>query len=156
MDSVFDAALCKFISGDHIRNVLAGRWVDLFDNHGRKLSGIRRRIGVSAQGIFNMEIGLDLMQMQPGSSFPLHTHSGDHVIYVISGRGFVQVGDKNNPVKEGDSVFIPAELSHGFNACSDAKEPMLFVAVGHPHRNLSSTQRMRLVEQGHATDRGKD
>jgi len=67
MDSVLEAALRKFISEDHIRSVHSGKWVDLYDNHGHRLPGIRRRIGVAAQGISGMEVGLDLMEMQPGS-----------------------------------------------------------------------------------------
>jgi quercetin dioxygenase-like cupin family protein len=145
MDSVLESALRKFISEDHIRNVLAGEWVDLFDNHGHQLPGIRGRIGVSALGISNMEIGLDLMEMQPGSFFPPHTHTGDHIIYVLSGCGVVRVGGTDSVMKEGDSVFIPAELPHGFNADSAAQQPLVFIAVGHPHQHLSSVERMKLV-----------
>ena len=145
MDSVLEAALRRFISEDHIRNVLSGEWVDLYDNHGHKLPGIRGRVGVAAQGISGMEIGLDLMEMQPGSLFPLHTHNGDHLIYIVSGCGIAQVGEKDNSLKQGDSIFIPAELPHGFNTYPDAKEPLVLVAVGHPHTHLSSTQRMKLV-----------
>ena len=152
MDTVLTAALRQFISEEHIRNVLSGQWVDLFDNHGQKLPGIRGRIGVAAPGISGHEIGLDLMEMQPGSFFPLHTHTGDHIIYIISGQGMVKVGEKNNPVKGGDSVFIPAELPHGFNTCPDATEPLVFAAVGHPHQHISSTQRMKLVEPDHSHD----
>lgn len=146
MDSVFEAALRKFVSEEHVRNVFSGEWVELFDDHGHKLPGIRGSVGVSAQGISGHEIGLDLMEMQPGSFFPLHTHTGDHIIYIISGRGWVKVGEKNNPVQGGDSVFMPAELSHGFNTYLDATKPLIFVAVGHPHKHLSSTHRMKLVD----------
>lgn len=146
MDTVLECALRRFVSSEHIRNVLAGAWVDMFDNHGKKLVGIRGRIGVSAQGISGQEIGLDLMEMQPGSAFPLHTHEGDHIMYVVSGRAICHVGGNDNALKAGDSIFIPAELPHGFACPADATEPLLFIAVGHPHRKLDSTDRMKLVE----------
>ena len=128
-----------------IRNVLNGEWVEMFDNHENRLAGIRGRIGVSAIGVSGHEIGLDLMEIQPGSGFPLHTHAGDHVMYIVSGRAVCQVDGKDNLLKQGDSIYVPAEFPHAFSCPPDATDPVVFIAVGHPHRSLSSTDRMRLV-----------
>jgi hypothetical protein len=52
--------------------VLKGEWADLFDDDGNKLEGIRGRIGVSSISCEGKDIGVDFMEMQPGSAFPLH------------------------------------------------------------------------------------
>jgi quercetin dioxygenase-like cupin family protein len=145
MNSVLEAALRRFISDEHIRNVLEGDWVDLFDDDGNKLDGIRGRIGVSAMTFGDHEIGIDFMEMQPGSAFPLHTHEGDHILYVVSGRGLAQVGGEDHPLETGDTIFVPAEHPHSFKTYHDSTSPFQILAVGHPHKHLSAVDRMHLV-----------
>jgi quercetin dioxygenase-like cupin family protein len=145
MDSVLKAALRRFISEEHIRNVLQGEWVALYDDEGNRLEGIRGRIGVSAMTLGGQEIGIDFMEMQPGSAFPLHTHQGDHILYVVSGRGLAQVGGRDHPLETGDTIFVPAEHPHSFKTYADSITPFQILAVGHPHKHLSATDRMHLV-----------
>jgi quercetin dioxygenase-like cupin family protein len=97
---------------------------------------------VSAEG---HELGVDLFEMQPGSSFPLHTHDGDHILYGIKGQVHVSVDGKDHVMKEGDSVFIPAEYPHGVKTIIDNNEPVQFLAFGYPHKHVSAKDRMKLV-----------
>src|SRR5436305_13681480 len=103
MDNVLAAALRRFVSEEHIKNLLAGKWVDLFDETGTKLHGIRGRIGVSACTLLGHEIGVDLMEMKPGSAFPLHKHDGDHILYILEGIGTAHVAGRDHKLTKGDS-----------------------------------------------------
>lgn len=147
MESVLRAAARQFISDEHIRNVLNGEWADLLDEFGNKLKGIRGRIGAAALTTDGVEIGADLIEMQPGSAFPLHKHPGDHILYVISGKGMVHIDGVDYSVVVGDTIFIPAEYPHGVKTYTEAVEPLQILAVGHPHKHLSATDRMKLVEE---------
>lgn len=49
-----------------------------------------------------------------GASFPMHTHPGVEIAYVIEGSFEYKFGDGKKPVtlKAGDSLFIPAGQPH--------------------------------------------
>ncbi len=143
--------LRQFIPEEHINNVLEGELVDLYDNHGNRLEGIKGRVGISAPSKTGFRIGIDYMEMSIGSSFPLHTHEGDHILYVIEGKGVASVNGKDHFLKEGDAIFVPSEYPHAFRALTieEGNEPFKFVAVGNPHRPLTSKDRMKVVEEDH-------
>ena len=146
MRSVIEMAVRDFATDEHIRNLRTGEWVALHDDSGRRLEGIRGRIGVAATTNAGEEFGIDLIEMDPGSAFPLHTHPGDHILYVVEGRGLVHVDGEDHGVVRGDSIFVPAELPHGVKTYAEADDPFSFLAVGHPHRHLTATDRMKVVE----------
>jgi quercetin dioxygenase-like cupin family protein len=146
MQSVLRSALRVFSSEEHIRNLLTGAWVDLVDDSGNRLVGIRGRIGAVGLTLENIELGADLIEMDAGSAFPLHTHPGDHMLYVIRGRGLVHVDGRDYPVVSGDSIFVPADYPHGVKTYADSVESFCFLAVGHPHKHLSSPERMIVVK----------
>ena len=50
MDRGLDRAEWRFVGEQHVRNVFAGSWVDLFDEDGNKLAGIRARVGAAGPG----------------------------------------------------------------------------------------------------------
>ncbi|MDQ6718370.1 MAG: cupin domain-containing protein [Gemmatimonadota bacterium] len=48
-------------------------------------------------------------EMQPGASIPPHRHLlSDEILFIHSGSGTVQVGDKTGTVSAGATVYIPA------------------------------------------------
>jgi quercetin dioxygenase-like cupin family protein len=147
MRSILETAVRSFSSSEHIKNVLDGQWTSLYDEAGHELPGIRGRAGAYSMTFSGHEIGVDLIEMQPGSAFGLHVHPGDHILYVISGIGSVHVDGVDHRVKEGDTVYIPAEYPHGVKTVEDSVLPVRFLAFGHPHKHLDATDRMRLVKE---------
>ncbi len=144
MESLLHTAARKWLKNKHLKNLLKGKWTKMYDSDGNLLSGIRGRIGAVAIGMSGHEIGVDLIEMQPGTVFPLHVHDGDHVLYIESGTGGVHINGKDRSVKKGDSIFIAAEYPHGVRGPKkNAKEPLLIVAFGHPHTHVESKRRMR-------------
>ena len=92
------------------------------------------------------ENGAFVVDYPPGAVLPLHTHPGDHILYVVEGRGLVHVDGEDHGVVRGDSIFVPAELPDGVKTYAEADDPFSFLAVGHPHRHLTATDRMKVVE----------
>src|ERR1035438_5562512 len=103
MRSVLDSAVREFRESDHIKSVLEGEWTSLCDEYGNQLVGIRGRMGAASMTITGFEIGVDLIEMQPGSAFPLHKHPGDHILYVLEGTGCVAVDGNDHIVRGGDT-----------------------------------------------------
>ena len=85
-------------------------------------------------------------EMAPGAAFPLHVHEGDHILYILEGRGSVHVGGIDHPAEPGDTLFIPAALPHGVKADPACPHPFVFLAVGYPHRRIESPDRMTVIE----------
>jgi quercetin dioxygenase-like cupin family protein len=136
-----------FLPEQHIRNLLTGNWVPMYDDKGQPLSGIRGRTGVSAETVQGVRIGLDLMEMSPGSAFPRHVHSGDHILFFLTAGAEVDVGAETFSMLSGDGIVIPAEQPHSVRVASSTLEPVKLLAFGHPHVELDSLKRMRVVDE---------
>jgi quercetin dioxygenase-like cupin family protein len=149
MQIPIEAAIRQFSASDHIRNLLAGEWLELLDDQGKRLPGIRGRAGVAAFTQEGFEIGADLIEMQPGSAFPHHIHSGEHILYVIVGHGLVHVDGTDHPIQAGDTIFIPAEYPHNVRS-PQAAGPLILLTVGYPHKGLAAHDRMRSLGRGAA------
>lgn len=146
MESILQSALRRFVSEEHIRNLLEGEWSEMYDDHGHPLPGIRGRVGVASLTDSGVEFGIDLIEMDPGSGFPLHKHPGDHILYVIQGPGVVHVDGKDHLVRDGDSIFIAAEYAHGVKTLPAAPHVFRFLAIGHPHKHVEAKDRMTVLD----------
>lgn len=131
-----------------VRCVHRGAWTQVFHEDGTPVAGIRGRPGATGDTAAGQPFGADAIEMQPGSAFPLHVHVGDHLLYVIRGRGSVEIGGRARPVRTGDTIYIPADVPHAVTA-AEGSTALFFLAVGLPHRDLSSPDRMQLVDPVH-------
>lgn len=55
-----------------------------------------------------------LFEIQPGGHTPVHSHPGEHEVFILEGDAAVVKDGKNVPVKPGTAVFVPSEETHGF------------------------------------------
>lgn len=134
-----------FQAEKHLRVFAALPWEDMFDEYGTKLEGIRGKSGASEIGSDGYEIGADLIEMQPGSAFPLHVHPGDHILYAIRGYGSVKIDGIVHRFEEGSTFYIAAARPHNVGTYADAPEPFTLLAIGHPQKHVSDTNRMTMV-----------
>jgi mannose-6-phosphate isomerase-like protein (cupin superfamily) len=116
--------------------------VPLIDPDGHVLPGIRGAQGVRTEKLDGSYLGCDFIWLQPESGFPMHTHAGDHILYVIRGAGFVHIDGRDIPVGVGDVIHIPAEYPHRVWTSGST---LLIAATGHPHKEIEAQDRMSLV-----------
>jgi quercetin dioxygenase-like cupin family protein len=135
-----------FDPNTHHRSIDKATIIRLRDGLGGYLAGITGRAGPSATGFSGLAIGLDEITMEPGTRFSLHEHEGDHILYVLEGRGAIAIGGSVYSLAAGDSVYVPAECPHGVTTVSEADERFRFLAFGLPHRPLDDDGRMQIVE----------
>lgn len=57
-----------------------------------------------------------LAEIEPGDHEGRHRHTLPQVAHVLSGRGEASLGDRTVPIEAGDTVFIPAGVTHGWRA----------------------------------------
>jgi quercetin dioxygenase-like cupin family protein len=134
------------VRGIYIQNFQQSDWVSLVNEAGEGLPGIRGRPGVAAPTLEGKMLGADLIEMQPGSAFPLHTHAGSHILYITQGHGLVQIDGVEYHIQPEDTIFIPAECPHHVVVPEGAGAALVFLALGHPHRPLEARDRMHQVE----------
>ena len=78
MEGVLKNQLRRFVAAEHIKNVLNGEWVEMFDDLGRKLPGIRGRVGVSAQGLMVTKLALISSSSSQEVAFPSYAQWRSH------------------------------------------------------------------------------
>ena len=67
----------------------------------------RRDLSVRGREVIQVRVDLD-----PGVSFPSHTHPGEEIIYVLEGTWHYEIDGKPVTAKAGDVLFIPAGTIH--------------------------------------------
>ena len=69
----------------------------------------RYDLSISGREVIQVRVDLD-----PGVTFPMHSHPGEEIIYVLEGVWEYQVEGKGaTTLKAGDVLFIPAGVNHG-------------------------------------------
>jgi quercetin dioxygenase-like cupin family protein len=65
--------------------------------------------------------------MQPGGGMPNHTNRVEHEQYVLGGQARIGICEDIYEVRQGDVVFIPAEIPHWYTNIGD--EPFEFLCL---------------------------
>jgi quercetin dioxygenase-like cupin family protein len=69
----------------------------------------RHDLSIPGREVIQVRVDLD-----PGVKFPLHSHPGEEIIYVLEGVWEYQIeGKPAMTLKAGDVLFIPAGTKHG-------------------------------------------
>ena len=130
--------LTPAVEQHYVRNVLSGDVIDI-------MPGIVGRPGVTGipPGLdIAMRMGADLIELEGGRSFPVHTHRGAHILYVLDGAGTVTIGGKTWPTGPGDLYFVPANVEHAVGAI----ERHRLISIGLPHFALDDPRRMTVMD----------
>jgi len=65
----------------------------------------------------NMSAGL--YALNAGSTDPQRPHGQDEIYLVVSGRGWITVGEETTSVARGSVVYVPARTPHRFHHISE-------------------------------------
>lgn len=71
----------------------------------------------------------------PGGHTPRHSHDYEHEVFIVSGRGTILLGGKENPIRGGDVIYVPADELHQFKSAPDQPEPLRFLCLVPMSRN---------------------
>lgn len=89
--------------------------------------------GCTVQWLISKEQGakrfaMRLFTLQPDGIIPLHVHEDtEHEIFIIEGQGFFDDDEKKIPVKEGDTLFVPAGEKHSIS--NQTQNPLKFICI---------------------------
>ena len=88
--------------------------------------------------------GLSLYQIEPGTRFRLHTHPFPELGLVMSGMGYLVVGNEERPASAGESYYVPASVPHGFSV-PESGEPVVLLDVASADGSRFSEQLREMV-----------
>lgn len=57
---------------------------------------------------------LRVFDISPGGHTPRHTHAWEHEVFVVSGTGKIMLDGAEEPLAEGDAVFVEPNEVHQF------------------------------------------
>ncbi|CDH18618.1 conserved hypothetical protein [Xenorhabdus bovienii str. kraussei Quebec] len=86
-------------------------------------------------------LGADLIRFSKGEGVQNHTHPGHHILFVLSGNGYVVYAGKGHKLEPGICYFVQGNVDHAIKATED----LVMIAVGNEHYQVDSEQRMTPV-----------
>ncbi len=66
-----------------------------------------------------------MFELQPGGHTPLHTHTHEHEVFVLEGRGVFVCEGQENEFSAEYVIFVPADKEHQFRNTGDSVLRML-------------------------------
>jgi quercetin dioxygenase-like cupin family protein len=76
------------------------------------------------------DLSLYIVNFGKGTRNRLHTHNGDQVLIVISGKGIVATEKENRIVATGDIVLFPSGEKHWHGATEDSEFSHIVITKG--------------------------
>lgn len=87
--------------------------------------------------------GADAIRFPAGGRVPDHTHPGAHILYVLSGTGWVDYEGEPTRLEPGVCYLIPGGARHGIRADTE----LTLLAVASDHRPADSPERLRVTAE---------
>ena len=71
-------------------------------------------------------------EFEPGGeqNSRLHEHAGIELLYVLSGRLELRIGDERHHLSEGDSIYFDSSVAHGYRKTGARRTTALVVTMG--------------------------
>jgi quercetin dioxygenase-like cupin family protein len=123
------------ISSEDLKQILA---VDLGPRPSPMVHSTATGQGLVSNGF----LGVDVIRLASGEGFAPHTHSGDHLLIVVGGKGTITYNGCVYPTEAGQVYLVEGSVPHAVGAITDH----VILAVGAPHKPVDSAERMTLVE----------
>ena len=82
--------------------------------------------------------GADVIRFDAGKGVMNHIHVGDHILFVIKGRGLVEYNGVDHSLYPGICYLVPGHVDHTIKAETE----LILIAVGNNHQKLDSKDRM--------------
>ncbi|MFM9994218.1 MAG: cupin domain-containing protein [Phycisphaerales bacterium] len=67
--------------------------------------------------------------VEPGGHSPRHSHDYEHEVFIVAGGGTVLLNGREQPIKGGDVVYVPADHEHQFRASAGGMTFLCLVPV---------------------------
>ena len=73
---------------------------------------------------------LRMFEIRPQGGAPMHTHSMEHAVYILEGKGAFFSDEEEREIRKGDVIFVPPGKRHGIK--NTGEENIVLLDVLHP------------------------
>lgn len=73
-------------------------------------------------------LSVGLYCLPAGGVDPQQPHTEDEVYYIVEGRGMIRVGEEEQSVQSGTTVYVAAHVEHRFHSISEDLKILVFFA----------------------------
>jgi quercetin dioxygenase-like cupin family protein len=118
-----------------IKNYLEAEWMDWQGMHGSQAHGLPL--------VKQDNFAADMLHFLPNEKTSLHTHPGNHILFVVEGGGFLTYGDEEHPLVKGSCYLVPGITNHRVSA---DERGMYLLSIADTHRSVDSEERTEIIE----------
>ena len=65
--------------------------------------------------LHNSSFEVGVLRLNPGQKDTQGAHSQDELYFVIEGKGYINLVEKNHEIKKGSCIFVPSDTKHYFH-----------------------------------------
>jgi len=65
--------------------------------------------------LHNSSFEVGVLRLNPGQNDTQEPHSEDELYFVIEGKGYINMVEKNYEVRKGSCIFVPSKTKHYFH-----------------------------------------
>ncbi|MHB1274663.1 MAG: cupin domain-containing protein [Candidatus Humimicrobiaceae bacterium] len=89
------------------------------------------RFAFGSQGFVNSKnLNLGIVEFDKDKTSLSHSHEVEESLYVLAGKGVVEVGGTNYNVKKGDFLYVPENTEHSIMTGNNSRLRIFFVFGG--------------------------
>lgn len=86
--------------------------------------------------------GADMLKFDANQKTSLHTHPGNHILFVVAGDGFLKYEGILHKLIQNTCYFVPGFVPHQVIA---GESGMYLLSVSDKHRTVDSPERLKVV-----------
>lgn len=85
----------------------------------------------------------DMLDFGSQQKTSLHTHPGSHILFIVSGHGWLDYDDQTHDLELGTCYFVPGSVAHRIRS---SKEGLTLLSVSNDHRPVNSSERVEVLD----------
>lgn len=90
----------------------------------------------------NNNFAADILHFQPNTQTILHTHPGNHILFVVDGSGWLFFDNAMHVLSVGDCYFVPGNIPHQVGTDNTI---LYLLSIADDHRPVDSPERLQEV-----------
>ena len=102
-------------------------------------------VGSQAQGmslVKDNNFAADMLKFDPHEKTSLHTHPGNHILFIVQGYGYLLFDGNTYNLTIGTCYFVPGNISHQVIADDDG---LFLLSISDNHKTVDSPERLEVL-----------
>lgn len=103
--------------------------------------------GSQAKGLPLVKSGnfaADVLKFEPNQQTSLHTHPGDHILFIVEGNGWLDYKDDSYSLTCGTCYFVDGKTPHRVRA---SETGMLLLSIANNHFPVDNVNRLEVINE---------